>query len=494
MFIPPKNLSFFKSKQLVAIAACSLIGFSSHSIAAPQQDGKAAKGLDSNTELLRRVARSMERTRTDNRVGVNLPDPVTDADYRPLDAAQVELGKLLYHDKILSGNMNTSCATCHHVFTDTSDGLSLPVGEGGMGLGPGRDTGFGADEIHERVPRNAPHIFNLGAYEFTVLMHDGRIAEDPTQPSGFKTPASFLFLDGIDSAVAAQACFPVTSDTEMAGQFFENDVAKATAQGNLPLVWAILAKRVASIPEYAQMFIDVYDDVNQPRDVGYHHIANAIGAFESDIGRSDNSPFDRYLRGDTGAMSLNAIDGMNIFYGKASCVDCHSGKFQTNHSFAAIAMPQIGPGKGHNQPGFGGGYDDFGLAFESGQLEDFFKFRVPSLRNVALTAPYGHAGAYATLEAIVRHHLDPVNSLLNYDQSQAVLPYNATLSLEDFIVMNDPARVAGIAAANELAPVNLTETEFDHLMEFLHALTDTDSIDMRSQIPMSVPSGLPVFD
>ncbi|MGV6814307.1 MAG: cytochrome-c peroxidase [Phycisphaerales bacterium] len=490
----PKNSSLINARRLMAIAACSLVGLSSHALAAPQQHAKSAKGLDTNTELLRRVARSMERARTDTRGAGVLPDPVTDADYRPLDADQVELGKLLYHDKILSGNMNTSCATCHNMLTDTSDGLSLPVGEGGMGLGPARETGFGPDEIEHRVPRNAPHIFNLGAYEFSVLMHDGRIAADPSQPSGFKTPASFLFMNGIDSTVAAQACFPVTSADEMAGQNFENDVSKAAAQGNLPKVWAILAKRVATIPEYAQMFIDVYDDVNIPQDVTYAHIANAIGAYESAVGRSDNSPFDRYLRGDTGAMSMNAIDGMNIFYGKANCVQCHSGKFQTNHSFAAIAMPQIGPGKGHNQPGFGGGYDDFGLAFESGNLDDFFKFRVPSLRNVALTGPYGHAGAYATLEAVVRHHLDPVNSLLNYDQSQAVLPFNATLSPTDFTVMNDPDRVAGIAAANELAPVDLTEEEIAQLMEFLHALTDTDSIDLRWAIPMRVPSGLPVFD
>ena len=64
----------------------------------------------------------------------NLPQPVTDSDYydngRP-DAAKVELGKNLFFDKVLSGNLNISCATCHHALTDTGDGLALPVGEGG---------------------------------------------------------------------------------------------------------------------------------------------------------------------------------------------------------------------------------------------------------------------------------------------------------------------------------------------------------------------------
>ncbi len=446
-----------------------------------------------DTDLVRRIVRSLEQTNPNAR-SIGLPSPVTDADFRPLDPAQVELGKLLYHDKILSGNYNISCATCHNMLTDTSDGLSLPLGEGGQGLGPARENGFDDDAVHERVPRNAPHIFNLGAHEFTVMMHDGRIRVDPSKPSGFDTPADEDFMGGIDSVVSAQACFPVTSFAEMAGQPGENNVANSVFSNNLPRAWAILAKRVALVPEYAQMFIEIYDDVQTNNDIRYHHIANAIGAYESAVGRADNAPFDRFMRGDTGAMSMNAVNGMILFYGKAGCAECHSGKFQTDHSFRAIAMPQIGPGKGQNQPGYIDGLDDLGLGGETEIEEDNFKFRVPSLRNVALTGPWGHDGAYATLEGVVRHHLDPVNALYNYDQSQAVLPDAGSLNTRDFLVMNTPDRVEGIAAANELAPVNLTETEIDHLIEFMHALTDTDSIDIRHAIPMRVPSGLPVFD
>ena len=88
--------------------------------------------------------------------------PVSDTDFYAEglpDPAKVELGRKLFFDKILSGNLNTSCATCHHSLADTGDGLSLPVGEGGQGLGVTRDTGFGVDEIDERVPRNAPAGF-----------------------------------------------------------------------------------------------------------------------------------------------------------------------------------------------------------------------------------------------------------------------------------------------------------------------------------------------
>ncbi|MBL4810100.1 MAG: hypothetical protein JKY43_08630 [Phycisphaerales bacterium] len=451
-----------------------------------------AASSTTKVDVVRQLIRSLEQSDQSNAAW--LPDAPTDADYHPIDEGQAELGKLLFHDKILSGNMNISCSTCHTLVTDTSDGLSLPIGEGGNGVGPFRDTGFGIDAVVERVPRNAPHVFNLGAHEFTVMMHDGRIAADPNHPKGFSTPAGMDLIEGLDSAVAAQACFPVTSGTEMAGQAGENEIADAAAAGDLPLLWSLLATRVASIPGYVDLFTKVYPDVSGASDITYAHIANAIAEYEFFIGRSDNSPFDRFLRGDSGAMSMGAIQGMVLFYGQASCVSCHSGPFQTNQSFASIGMPQIGPGKGHNQPGYTDGYDDLGLGAETGNPADNFKFRVPSLRNVALTGPWGHNGAFGTLEAMVRHHLNPAYSLFNYDQSQVILPYRDDFAKQDMMVMNDKARLHGILEASELGATYLTDDEFNNLMDFLNALTDPSSIDLRDQIPQSVPSGLPMFD
>lgn len=465
--------------------------------AAPQKTARAkaqgASNVSPSTDLVRRVVRSLETAGGDTR-GLSLPTPVSDDDFRPLDPVQVELGKLLFHDKILSGNFNTSCATCHHMLADTSDGLSLPIGEGGLGLGPTREMGAGDDAIHERVPRNAPAIFNLGAFEFEVMMHDGRIAVDHGHPSGFNTPAGDALMAGLDSVLAAQACFPVTSATEMAGQFGENTIANAAAVNDFPTIWAILAQRVANIPEYVDKFAKAYPEVSHAEDITYAHIANAIAAYESAVGRADDSPFDRYLRGDSGAMSMNAVQGMMLFYGKAGCASCHSGSFQTNHSFAAIAMPQIGPGKGHNQPGFIDGFDDLGRGGHTGDAEENFKFRVPSLRNVALTGPWGHDGAYGTLEGVVRHHLTPVGALMSYQPGDVVLPYRDDLSGIDLLVMNTPERVEGIANACELEPVILSDNEVDHLIDFLHALTDTRSIDIRHAVPTRVPSGLPLYD
>jgi cytochrome c peroxidase len=404
---------------------------------------------------------------------------------------KVQLGKLLFFDKILSGNQNTSCATCHHTLADTGDGLSLPVGEGGRGLGIIRDTGVGAGAIHARVPRHAPPVFNLGATEYTDLFYDGRVAVDNDQPSGFATPAGDDLPDNLDNVLAAQAMFPVTSGEEMAGQAGENAQANAAAAGNLPAIWQIIAEKLGNIPEYVEIFKAVYpNEITQASDITFVHAANAIAAYEAKLFRFDNSPFHRYLKGDEKALSPLAKKGMKIFFKeeKANCASCHSGSFLTDHDYHAIAMPQIGPGKGDNPDGRG----DFGREQVTGNIEDRFAFKTPPLINIALTAPYGHDGAYDTLEAVVKHHLNPKKYLFNYDRTQAVLPSRSDLDALDFIVMDDIQRLNAIADANELEKVNLSDKELKQLLEFLNALTDPAAIDIRRKTPRSVPSGIPL--
>ncbi len=428
--------------------------------------------------------------------GPVLPGPARNAAFHDRgnpDAKKVELGRLLFFDKILSGNRTISCATCHHPLAGTGDGLSLPFGEGSNGLGVTRDTGSGDQAVPERVPRNAPPLFNLGAKQFKAMFHDGRVRVDSTQPSGFLNPAGEELPQGLDNVLAAQAMFPVTSGTEMAGQAGENPIADASAAGLLAGprgVWAKLAARLKRNREYLTLFQQAYGHINGRSDITFVDAANAIAAFEASAWRADNSPFDRYLRGETKAMSRKAVVGMRLFYGKAGCGGCHRGPFLTDHSFRAIAMPQIGPGKGDGPSG----HEDFGLERVTGIPADRYKFRVPTLKNVALTAPYGHSGAYNSLEAVVRHHLNPVDSLEAYDPSQAVLPPRPDLDAQDFIVQSDPLLRNDIAAANELAPVSLSDRQVARLLDFLHALTDPDSIDLRRDVPWSVPSGLPVFD
>jgi len=427
----------------------------------------------------------------------NLPDPITDEEVLPTTPEKVELGRLLFYDKILSGNMNISCATCHHDQEATGDGLSLPLGEGSFGLGVSR---IGQDEkgeplVEERVPRNAPPVFTLGNVHFDTAFHDGRVAIDPDQPSGFATPAGDDLPLNLDTLLAAQAMFPVTSGTEMAGQPGENAIADLAAAGDLPALWEVLAERLRGIPEYVEMFIAAFEDVDSADDITYAHAANAIAAFEIDAWDFRNSPFDRFLNGDRYALSVEMRRGMQLFYDEAGCYQCHSGPLLSDLDFHAIAMPQIGPGKGQNLPGYDDGHDDLGLAGITGNDEDILKFRTPPLRNVELTAPYGHNGAYDTLEDVVRHHLDPVGSLLTYDFDQPTLPLaGEEIASIDYLVMSDPDRVELIAEANELAPTALSDQEVGSLVAFLRSLPAPDAVDLRRNVPLHVPSGLPVFD
>ncbi len=413
---------------------------------------------------------------------------LTDDDFHDgATPAKVALGSALFWDKILSGNLNISCATCHHTLAGTGDGLSLSIGQGGAGLGVVRDADEDQGFIIERVPRNAPPIFNSGAKGFSFMFHDGRVTADASQPSGFISPAEDELPSGLDNPLAAQAMFPVTSNTEMLGHAGQNEVADAATKTEL---WALLTARLMSIPEYQDLFRAAYPDIAVPEDVTFVHSANAMAAYENASFRADNSPFDNYLRGDHDALTPQQKRGMSLFYGKADCSGCHAGPLQTDMQFYAIGVPPIGPGKGDGVQG----HDDFGRFRETDLAADLYRFRTPTLRNIALTAPYGHNGAFASLESVVRHHLDPETSLRAYNRDEALLPSRADLDATDFIALDDAATIDAIAAAIEIEPVELNQAEIADLIAFLHALTDPASLDMRRDTPLTVPSGLPVGD
>jgi cytochrome c peroxidase len=176
----------------------------------------------------------------------DLPKPVSNADYVPLDMAKVRLGQMLFYDPILSGNRNISCGTCHHPKFATADGVSLSLGEGGIGLGPDR-VGSADNPPEQLIPRHAPALFNLGALEFTTMFNDGRIEVDAERKSGLRTPLDEDMVQGFSGVLSAQTMFPVLSQDEMAGHHSENDVAQAVRQGRITGpdgAWDLLAGRV----------------------------------------------------------------------------------------------------------------------------------------------------------------------------------------------------------------------------------------------------------
>jgi cytochrome c peroxidase len=407
------------------------------------------------------------------------------ANQSDVDMRRVMLGQLLFYDPVLSGSQEVSCATCHHPRFGTGDGVSLSLGDGATGLGP--DRAVDPDNLPEqRIPRNAPGLFNLGEPEFTVMFHDGRLEADPSRPSGIRTPLGESMAEGFESVLAAQAMFPVLSADEMAGHYSENPIAQAVRMGHLSLpggAWDQIAERVASIPDYRAQFDTI---LGESTEITFADIGNVIADFIAFEWRATDSPYDRHLAG-ANALSDAQQRGMDLFYGKAGCGTCHAGPFQTDHAFHAIAMPQLGPGKAAR---FETHARDEGRMRVTGAVEDAYAFRTPSLRNVVHTAPYGHAGAYRSLEAVVRHHLDPVASLYAYDRSEAILP--VLDGADDWRVMDDRDELAAIAEANDLEPAALTDAEVADILAFLEALTDPTSLQGRLGIPESVPSGLPI--
>lgn len=420
--------------------------------------------------------------------GSPLPDPLQEEDFHVVDLEKAKIGQLLFFDPILSGNRNIACATCHHPDLGSGDGLSLGIGEGGDGLGRARTPGMGDSKIVKRIPRNAPALWNLGAREIDILFHDGRLSVSDIYENGFDSPAQEWLPDGLDNIVAAQALFPMTAEFEMAGNPKENQIAGAVYD-RIDNVWPIVAKRVRIIPEYAEMFVAAFDDVDQALDINITHIVNALAAFEIHEFTSFDSPFDAYLNGDETALTADQAAGMTLFYGKAECSSCHSGKLLTDQQFHALMLPHFGPGKTRQWDPV---VRDVGRMGASDRLEDAYRFRTPSLRNVALTAPYGHNGAYDTLEGIVRHHMDPRASFAAWERSNAVLPDVPWLAKVDFLAFSDTRERARLASQSDITRIDLSDAEVDQIVAFLHALTGTDSIKGRLGIPQSVPSGLEV--
>ncbi len=401
---------------------------------------------------------------------------------------QAKIGQLLFYDKILSGNQNISCGTCHHHQLGTTDGLSLGIGEGGEGLGALRTAGMGDDRIRKRIPRNAPALWNLGHTSIDVMFHDGRLSVSDLYQNGFNSPAEEWLPQGLPNILAAQALFPLTAQFEMAGNPKENEVAGAV-HDRIDAAWPIIAKRVRVIPKYGQAFVKAFDDVTTPEDVTIVHIATALSAFMNREFQSFDSAWDKYLAGTP--LPHDADRGRELFFGQAGCSGCHAGPLFSDQDFHALALPAFGPGRTRR---FDPMARDVGRMGESDALEDAYRFRTPMLRNVALTAPYGHNGAFPTLERMVRHHLDPAQSRADWSRDDAALRPVPWIAAIDFVIQSDRLEMARQASVQDINIGPLTDAEVGDIVAFLHALTGqkAGNQEFLFGIPDTVPSGLTV--
>jgi cytochrome c peroxidase len=240
-------------------------------------------------------------------------------------------------------------------------------------------------------------------------------------------------------------------------------------------VWRALMVRLGGIPEYRKLFEKAYR--GQPFEtMTFAHASNAIAGFLISELAFNDSPWDRFLAGNDKALSPVQLAGAKNFMA-ARCSICHNGPALTDNKFHNVAVAQIGPGAGDAG-------DDFGRMRVTGNLADQYAFRTPPLRNVELTAPYGHDGAIIDLREFVDHYSNSHEKLLAYDDSQLEPLLRGTV-LNNFV---------GILKTRDilLDGVEFDAKTVDEVTEFMKALTDPAARKLDRIVPKRVPSRLPV--
>lgn len=280
----------------------------------------------------------------------DLPPPQVPAD-NPMNASKVELGRWLFYDPRLSGNGTMSCATCHIQSLAFTDGMPRSVGSTG--------------EVH---PRGAMSLVNV-AYASRL------------------TWANPL-LDRLED----QALTPLLGD---------RPVEMGLRNGEQRF-----AELLRGESRYSELASRAF-----PGDADPHSLLNGVRAISAFI-RTINSfdaPYDRYLAGDAGAMSEAAERGMELFFSeRLECFHCHGGfNFTDSTTHANTNVERVGfHNTGlYNLDGIGGyPLDNTGLFDMTGEVRDMGRFKAPSLRNIAVTAPYMHDGSVATLEDVIANY------------------------------------------------------------------------------------------
>lgn len=348
----------------------------------------------------------------------------------PPDSAKVSLGRLLFFDPVVSGTKDVACATCHHPDFAMADGRELPVGPGGRGLGPAR---VQEDTSIHREARNAPTLINVGFNQFGAEF----------------TADGFMFWDGRARSLERLTVLPLLEEDEMRGNAYPVQVAVDSA-----------IARLRANPEYVRLFREAFPERAARADSGELDsavdslaYARAVAQFVRSL-KSDDSPYDRFVAGASDALTPSQKRGLELFHGKAGCAECHSGPMLSDFRFHVVGAEQQGPGFRFTP------HEDLGRWNVTDLEEDRWAFRTPSLRNVAVTAPYTHAGSYDSLRAAV-------DLFLEGGGDEEAIP-------EDRL---DP----------ELEPVDLSDREISDLLAFLESLTDVPDVE----VPDSVPSGLP---
>jgi cytochrome c peroxidase len=303
---------------------------------------------------------------------------------------RIALGQLLFFDPVLSSNNQRACASCHQPERAFAENMPKSIGLDGK----------------TPILRNAPSLVNC---VYSV---------------GF-------FHDLREPKLEKQVVHVIKDSTE-----FDTD-------------FDLIADKLRTSATYRQQFADAYPQ--QPTNaISAYTIADALACYVASL-RSFQSPFDRYVRGDTANIAPAAARGFNVFMGKAACGTCH---------FAPVFNGTVPPGYDDTETevlGIPIHYDTLNLQLDADlgryasglprDRADFFKyaFKTPTVRNVALTAPYMHNGALQTLEQVIDFYQRGGGAGMGLDVPHQTLPFDN---------------------------LQLSAQEQRDLIEFMHALTE----------------------
>ncbi len=332
----------------------------------------------------------------------DLPLPLVPPE-NPMNEAKVELGRWLFYDTRLSVNQTTACASCHIQALAFTDGRARSVGATG--------------QFH---PRSSMTLVNA-AYASRL------------------TWANPL-LDKLED----QALTPLLGDNpiEMGMGGHESRIVEL----------------LRSESRYSELLGKAF-----PQDVDPHSVLNAVRSISAFVRTiiSYESPYDRYLAGDESAISPGAVRGMELFFSeRLECFHCHGGfNFTDSTTHASARVDSFGF---HNTGLYNidntGAYpqENTGLFDMTGERRDMGRFRAPTLRNIAVTAPYMHDGSAATLDEVIDHYQRGGRLLEDgaYPGDGRVSPFKS-----DFIRGFD-----------------LSDAERADLLAFLNALTDENAL------------------
>lgn len=371
-----------------------------------------------SVSLDRRIGKEADLLAIANSKHLGLPALEVPAD-NALSAAKIELGRMLFFDRRLSSNDTFSCAICHipeQGFTNNE--ISTAVGVEGRS-----------------VKRNSPSLYNVGFYEK-------------------------LFQDGREDTLEQQAWSPLLARNEMDNPSF-----------------GYVIRKIKGIKEYKGRFEQAFDGET----VTIATISKALASYQRTL-ISANSPFDRWYYGkQENALNAEEKAGFNLFAGKAQCVQCHTigsedafftdnKTHNTGHGYASsmgqnelTTRVQLAPGVFVDVPreiiaevDLKKKENDVGLYQVTQNPFDRWKYRTATLRNIELTAPYMHDGAFGTLREVIEF----------YNQG----------GIENELL------------SPLIKPLGLSSLEIDQLAAFLRSLTG-DNVDILVADAFAAPIG-----